>query len=86
MVGYAMAACPNGRGIPWHRVVGAGGCLIIREPYATKQRFLLEAEGVVLHGARLDMSEYEWKGAAKSPTRNSSKPSHGRDSAHRRRM
>ena len=24
-VGYAMAATPNGRGIPWHRVIGAGG-------------------------------------------------------------
>ncbi|MGA8674783.1 MAG: MGMT family protein, partial [Candidatus Acidiferrales bacterium] len=24
-VGYAMAACPSGGGIPWHRVIGAGG-------------------------------------------------------------
>jgi methylated-DNA-protein-cysteine methyltransferase-like protein len=86
VVGYAMAACPNGRGIPWHRVVGAGGRLIIREPYAAKQRFLLGSEGVVLHGSRLDMSEYEWRPATKSAARKSSKPSRGRDSAGRRRM
>ena len=32
--GRAMAACPKGRGIPWHRVVGAQGRILIREPQA----------------------------------------------------
>ncbi len=45
--GYAMAACPSGRGIPWHRVVGAGGRLLIPEPHASLQRRLLETEGIV---------------------------------------
>ena len=36
--GYAMAACPSGRGIPWHRVVGAGGRVMIPEPHASLQR------------------------------------------------
>jgi len=58
VVGYAMAACPSGRGIPWHRVVGAGGRLIIREPYASMQRKLLESEGVRIEGARVDMRKY----------------------------
>ncbi len=57
-VGYAMAACPSGRGIPWHRVVGAGGRLIIREPYQSKQRRLLELEGVRIEGTRIDMRAY----------------------------
>jgi methylated-DNA-protein-cysteine methyltransferase related protein len=57
-VGYAMAACPTGRGIPWHRVVGAGGRLIIREPYGSLQRRLLESEGVKIEGTRLDMRQY----------------------------
>jgi methylated-DNA-protein-cysteine methyltransferase related protein len=47
-VGYAMAACPSGRGIPWHRVVGAGGRLLIPEPHGSLQRRLLESEGVDL--------------------------------------
>lgn len=60
VAGYAMAACPSGSGIPWHRVVGAGGRLLIREPYASLQRKLLETEGVSLAGARVDMKRYAW--------------------------
>lgn len=59
-VGYAMAACPNGRGIPWHRVIGAGGRLLIPEPYGAKQRMMLETEGVALNGFRIDMKIYGW--------------------------
>jgi methylated-DNA-protein-cysteine methyltransferase related protein len=64
-IGYAMAACPSGRGIPWHRVVGAGGRLIIREPYGSLQRRLLETEGVTINGSRIDMRVYAWTRAAK---------------------
>jgi methylated-DNA-protein-cysteine methyltransferase-like protein len=67
-VGYAMAACPSGRGIPWHRVIGAGGRLLIPEPYGAKQRKLLETEGVAIEGARIDMNIYGWEPAkAKRP-------------------
>lgn len=59
-VGYAMAACPSGRGIPWHRVVGAGGRLLIPEPHGSLQRRLLETEGVEIQGQRLDISRYAW--------------------------
>ena len=58
--GHAMAACPAGRGIPWHRVVGAGGRLLIREPQAGLQEKLLAAEGVVLKGRSIDMQGYGW--------------------------
>lgn len=62
-VGYAMAACPSGRGIPWHRVVGAGGRLLIPEPYGSLQRRLLDAEGVHVEFERIDMSRYAWSPA-----------------------
>jgi methylated-DNA-protein-cysteine methyltransferase related protein len=59
--GRAMAACPNGKGVPWHRVVGAGGKLLIREPYATLQCKLLESEGLTLAEKRiLNFSNYSW--------------------------
>jgi methylated-DNA-protein-cysteine methyltransferase-like protein len=58
--GHAMAACPSGRGIPWHRVVGAGGRLLIREPYASLQRRLLESEGLSLLEGRVDLKTYAW--------------------------
>lgn len=66
-VGYAMAACPSGRGIPWHRVVGAGGRLIIREPYGSLQRKLLESEGVKIEGARIDMRAYALAAPKRKP-------------------
>ena len=59
--GRAMAATPSGKGIPWHRVVGARGKLLIREPYASLQRKLLESEGVKLLETRVDLKLHVWK-------------------------
>jgi len=59
--GRAMAACPSGQGIPWHRVVGASGCLLLREPNVGLQRKLLEAEGLTVAEKRiLDFKNYVW--------------------------
>ena len=63
-VGYAMAATPKGRGIPWQRVMGAGGKVRMPEPYASLQRKLLESEGVVFDGAGVNMQEYGWAPAS----------------------
>ena len=56
--GRAMAATPSGKGIPWHRVVGGGGKLLIREPYASLQRKLLESEGVPVVESRADLKSH----------------------------
>jgi len=58
--GRAMAACPAGRGIPWHRVVGAGGRILLREPHAALQRRLLESEGTRLIEGRVDVARHCW--------------------------
>jgi methylated-DNA-protein-cysteine methyltransferase-like protein len=58
--GRAMAASPSGKGIPWHRVVGAGGKLLIREPYASLQRKLLESEEVAMTERRVNMKLHHW--------------------------
>jgi len=58
--GRAMAACPAGRGIPWHRVVGAGGHILLREPAASLQRRLLESEGTRLIAGRVDFARHRW--------------------------
>ncbi len=58
--GRAMAASPTGQGIPWHRVVGAGGRLLPREPYASLQRRLLESEGARFVGGRVDLARHRW--------------------------
>jgi methylated-DNA-protein-cysteine methyltransferase related protein len=59
--GRAMAGTPSGKGIPWHRVVGDRGKLLIREPYASLQRKLLESEGVRLLESRVDLKAHHWQ-------------------------
>lgn len=58
--GRAMAATPSGKGIPWHRVVGDRGKLLIREPYASLQRKLLQSEGVQIMEFRVDLKRHLW--------------------------
>jgi len=63
--GRAMAATPSGKGIPWHRVLGARGKLLIREPYSSLQRKLLESEGVAMTESRVNLQRHLWKPPAK---------------------
>src|SRR6201984_491562 len=58
--GRAMAATPSGKGIPWHRVIGERGKILIREPYASLQRKLLESEGVTVIESRVDLKRHLW--------------------------
>lgn len=73
-VGYAMAACPSGQGIPWHRVIGAGGYLRIPEPHGSLQRRLLEIEGVAIEGNRTDMKRFGWSPKRPSGAAGKAKP------------
>jgi methylated-DNA-protein-cysteine methyltransferase-like protein len=58
--GRAMAATPSGKGIPWHRVVGERGEILVREPYASLQKKLLESEGVKIIETRVDLKRHLW--------------------------
>jgi methylated-DNA-protein-cysteine methyltransferase related protein len=58
--GRAMGATPKGQGIPWHRVVGANGKILIREPYASLQKKLLESEGVEVLESRVNLRKHLW--------------------------
>jgi methylated-DNA-protein-cysteine methyltransferase related protein len=66
--GRAMAATPSGKGIPWHRVVGDHGKLLIPEPYGSIQRKLMQSEGIELVEFRVDLKRYLWTpaGSAKA--------------------
>src|SRR5436309_1738099 len=68
--GRAMAATPSGKGIPWHRVVGERGKILIREPYASLQKKLLESEGVKITESRVDLKTHLWK----TPSKATAKP------------
>lgn len=51
----------SGMGIPWHRVVGAGGHIRLRGDNAIEQRLRLEMEGVRFIGARIDMAAHAYQ-------------------------
>ena len=53
-------------GLPWHRVLGAGGEIKLRGDSAVEQRLRLEAEGVAFRGRRVDMRRHEFKFPRKS--------------------
>jgi methylated-DNA-protein-cysteine methyltransferase related protein len=48
-------------GLPWHRVVGAGGEIKLTGESGAEQRFRLRMEGVAFRGARVDMKRHELK-------------------------
>lgn len=52
----------RGYGLPWQRVLGAGGEIKLRGDSAIEQRLRLEAEGVRFRGRKVDMKVHEWKG------------------------
>ena len=54
-----VAALRGAVGLPWQRVLGAGGAIKLRGDYAFEQRFRLEAEGVAFRGRRVDMKLHE---------------------------
>jgi methylated-DNA-protein-cysteine methyltransferase-like protein len=58
--GRAMSATPRAKGIPWHRVLGANGKILIREPYASLQKKLLESEGIAVVESRINLKKHLW--------------------------
>jgi methylated-DNA-protein-cysteine methyltransferase related protein len=48
-------------GLPWQRVLGAGGEIKTRGDSAVEQRLRLEAEGVSFRGRRVNMKRHEYK-------------------------
>jgi methylated-DNA-protein-cysteine methyltransferase related protein len=51
----------RGYGLPWQRVLGAGGQIKLTGDSAIEQRLRLEAEGVRFRGRRVDMKLHEFR-------------------------
>ena len=60
-------------GIPWHRVLGAGGHIRLTGHAGLEQRIRLRAEGIAFRGNHVDMTRHAFDFGAKStkPKRNS---------------
>ena len=50
----------NGR-LPWHRVLGAGGKILLPREAGAEQRLRLEAEGVTFRGGKVVMERHEFR-------------------------
>jgi len=67
MAGYPGAArlvarvLRRGYGLPWQRVLGAGGVIKLTGDSAIEQRLRLEAEGVRFRGRKVDMKAFEFR-------------------------
>jgi len=65
--GYALAATPENRKIPWHRVINAQGKISLRlkrweSGSDDLQRILLEAEGVLFDSTgKVDLKRFRWQ-------------------------
>ena len=57
----ALRSAPPGLGLPWHRVVAAGGRIAASGETALEQRLRLEAEGVTFKGKRVRIEEHRWE-------------------------
>ena len=54
-------ALRGAHGVPWQRVLGAGGTIKLQGEHAFEQRFRLQSEGVAFRGKRVDMKLHEHK-------------------------
>jgi methylated-DNA-protein-cysteine methyltransferase-like protein len=66
-------ALRQSRGLPWHRVLAAGGRIALPGEAGFEQRFRLEAEGVQFNGSRVRMAEYEFQFAVRGKSDRSAK-------------
>jgi methylated-DNA-protein-cysteine methyltransferase-like protein len=55
----AWALHNNSRGLPWHRVLGAGGHIRLPGASGSEQRLRLQQEGVTFSGSRVRMDVHE---------------------------
>ena len=66
MAGYPGAArivarvLHRGFGLPWQRVLGAGGAIKLTGDSAIEQRLRLESEGVRFRGRKVDLRAHEY--------------------------
>ncbi|MCI4321098.1 MAG: MGMT family protein [Thermoplasmata archaeon] len=60
-------------GLPWHRVVAAGGRIALKGEEGLEQRLRLELEGLTFRGKRVRMDRHAWR-----PRRARQRPAAGR--------
>jgi len=60
LAGYALHNLPPGLDVPWQRVINARGMISLPGKAGTRQRTLLENEGVVFRKDRVELALFGW--------------------------
>ena len=60
-VGWALRQAPASLGLPWHRVLAAGGRIALPGASGLDQRLRLQAEGVRFSGRRVRMDLHHYR-------------------------
>jgi methylated-DNA-protein-cysteine methyltransferase-like protein len=60
----------GGKGVPWHRVLGAKGRILLTGENGFEQKLRLRSEGVAIGGDRVDLDKYRhvFKSRRQAPT------------------
>ena len=80
----AWALHAESAGLPWHRIVGAGGTILLTGEHGFEQRMLLQAEGVGFLGLKVNMAAHRhsfFSGAEAEGGRKSAKHAGARGTA-----
>ena len=59
-VAWALRGAPRSAGLPWHRVLGAGGRILLPGEAGLEQRLRLQGEGVTFAGGRARLERHEY--------------------------
>ena len=61
-VGQLLKSLPEGSKVPWHRVINSKGSISFPKlsPRYKKQQYLLEQEGVIFKGDKINLTKYKW--------------------------
>ena len=60
-VAWALHSCE--RTVPWHRIVGAGGKILLPAEAGLEQRLRLKQEGVNFRGDRVALQDFQYRAA-----------------------
>ena len=64
LVGHVLGQLPNGSRLPWQRVVGAGGRIVLRGGGEIEQTKRLRNDGVVVTNGRIRLPQFSWQQAS----------------------
>ena len=67
LVGHVLAQLPGGSRLPWHRVVGAGGRIVIRGGGEIEQAQRLRSDGIIVKNGRIDLRQFGWQNTTREP-------------------